>query len=259
MAFMSFGRVAEALDLSKEAERRATAIDDIGRKVAAMAFRASAQNFYGTPLEAIETSEQVVDWRKNGVIGAGSTSSSTVLVKPISSPAVISTLTVCWAGLCAIDGAGGECSDWRHRSEPASHVLHDEEHDEYDDGGTRDAEEFQGRAEEWPTKAAGRSTTWWQPGAVPPDAGGGRSGAAASLSSMRRSRWRSSTGCGSSFPSSLAIAEWRISNWNDRRGSRDPRPKRARLPEPSAINRLAALLHLSCARSRPEGRSARAR
>jgi len=59
MAFMGSGRVAEWLDLGKEAERRANAIDDIGRKVAAMTVRSAAQNFYSTPLEAIATGEQV--------------------------------------------------------------------------------------------------------------------------------------------------------------------------------------------------------
>src|SRR5262249_41619905 len=43
-----------------EAERRANSIDDVGRKVAAMTVRAAAQNFYGAPLEAIATGEQVV-------------------------------------------------------------------------------------------------------------------------------------------------------------------------------------------------------
>jgi class 3 adenylate cyclase/tetratricopeptide (TPR) repeat protein len=60
MAFMGAGRVAEWLDLGKEAERRAGTIDDIGRKVAAMTVRSAAQNFYGTPVEAIATSEQAV-------------------------------------------------------------------------------------------------------------------------------------------------------------------------------------------------------
>jgi len=60
MAFMGSGRVAEWLDLGKEAERRANAIDDIGRKVAAMTVRSAAQNFFDTPLEAIATGEQVV-------------------------------------------------------------------------------------------------------------------------------------------------------------------------------------------------------
>jgi class 3 adenylate cyclase/tetratricopeptide (TPR) repeat protein len=60
MAFMGSGRVAEWLDLGQEAERRANAIDDIGRKVAAMTVRSAAQNFYGTPVEAVATGEQVV-------------------------------------------------------------------------------------------------------------------------------------------------------------------------------------------------------
>jgi class 3 adenylate cyclase/tetratricopeptide (TPR) repeat protein len=60
MAFMGSGRVAEWLDLGQEAERRANAIDDIGRKVAAMTVRSAAQNFYDTPVEAVATGEQVV-------------------------------------------------------------------------------------------------------------------------------------------------------------------------------------------------------
>jgi predicted ATPase/class 3 adenylate cyclase len=60
LAFMGSGKVAEWFDLGKEAERRAGAIDDIGRKVAAMAVRSAAQNFYTTPVEAIATGEQVV-------------------------------------------------------------------------------------------------------------------------------------------------------------------------------------------------------
>jgi len=60
MAFMGSGRVVEWLQLGKEAERRSDSIDDIGRKVAAMTVRSAAQNFYGTPLEAIATGEQVV-------------------------------------------------------------------------------------------------------------------------------------------------------------------------------------------------------
>lgn len=58
-AFMSAGKVAEWFDLGRAAEGRANAIDDIGRKVAAMAVRSGAQNFYGTPIEAIETGEEV--------------------------------------------------------------------------------------------------------------------------------------------------------------------------------------------------------
>ena len=60
MAFMGSGRVAEWLDLGKEAERRANAIDDIGRKVAATTVRSAAQNFYDTPVEAVATGEQAV-------------------------------------------------------------------------------------------------------------------------------------------------------------------------------------------------------
>src|SRR5262249_34335509 len=60
MAFMGLGRVSEWLDLGQEAERRAIGIGDVGRTVAAMTVRAAAQNFHGTPLEAIETGEQVV-------------------------------------------------------------------------------------------------------------------------------------------------------------------------------------------------------
>ena len=59
-AFIPSGQVAEWLDLGKEAERRADAIDDIGRKVAAMTVRAGAQNFYGAPVEAVAVNEEVV-------------------------------------------------------------------------------------------------------------------------------------------------------------------------------------------------------
>ncbi len=60
MAFMGTGRVAEWLDLGREAERRAKTLDDIGRKVAAMTVIAAAQNFYAAPIEAIATGEQAV-------------------------------------------------------------------------------------------------------------------------------------------------------------------------------------------------------
>lgn len=60
VAFMGAGQVAEWFELGKEAERRANTIDDIGRKVAAMTVRAAAQNFYGTPIDAIATGETVV-------------------------------------------------------------------------------------------------------------------------------------------------------------------------------------------------------
>jgi tetratricopeptide (TPR) repeat protein len=60
MAYMGSGKVTEWLDLGQEAERRANAIDDIERKVAAMTVRSAAQNFYDTPVEAVATGEQVV-------------------------------------------------------------------------------------------------------------------------------------------------------------------------------------------------------
>ena len=60
MAYMGSGKVTEWLDLGQEAERRANAIDDIERKVAAMTVRSAAQNFYDTPVEAVVTGEQVV-------------------------------------------------------------------------------------------------------------------------------------------------------------------------------------------------------
>ena len=60
LAFAGFGKVAEWLELEKEAEQRAEKIGDIGRKVAAMTVRSGAQNFYSAPLEAIATGEQVV-------------------------------------------------------------------------------------------------------------------------------------------------------------------------------------------------------
>ncbi|MGY3587662.1 class 3 adenylate cyclase/tetratricopeptide (TPR) repeat protein [Bradyrhizobium sp. USDA 4341] len=60
VAFMWSGKVAESFDLGREAERRADAIGDIGRKVAAMTVRSGTQNFYSTPVEAIATGEDVV-------------------------------------------------------------------------------------------------------------------------------------------------------------------------------------------------------
>ncbi|MET4601853.1 class 3 adenylate cyclase/tetratricopeptide (TPR) repeat protein [Bradyrhizobium sp. JR4.1] len=59
-AFIASGQIADWLNLGKEAERRADAINDIGRKVAAMTVMAAAQNFYGTPLEAVTIGEEVV-------------------------------------------------------------------------------------------------------------------------------------------------------------------------------------------------------
>ena len=60
MAFIWSGRIAEWVDLGKEAECRASEIDDVGRKVAAMTVMAGGQNFYGTPTEAVALGEEVV-------------------------------------------------------------------------------------------------------------------------------------------------------------------------------------------------------
>ncbi|WLB88528.1 ATP-binding protein [Bradyrhizobium japonicum] len=73
-AFIASGQIAEWLNLGKEAERRADAINDIGRKVAAMTVMAAAQNFYGTPIEAVTVGEEVVrlaqEWGNPGWLNA---------------------------------------------------------------------------------------------------------------------------------------------------------------------------------------------
>ncbi|MCP3405006.1 AAA family ATPase [Bradyrhizobium sp. CCGB01] len=74
LAFMASGQVFDWLDHGKEAERRANAIDDIERKVAAMTVSAAAQNFYGTPAEAVAISEDVIvlakEWGNLGWLNA---------------------------------------------------------------------------------------------------------------------------------------------------------------------------------------------
>lgn len=65
-AFMASGLVAEWFELGREAERRANVIDDTARKIAAMTVRAAAQNFYGTPIEAVATGEQIVGLAEHG-------------------------------------------------------------------------------------------------------------------------------------------------------------------------------------------------
>jgi tetratricopeptide (TPR) repeat protein len=60
MAFIWSGRVAEWVDLGKEADQRASEIDDVGRRVAAKTVMAGGQNFYGTPTEAVILGEEVV-------------------------------------------------------------------------------------------------------------------------------------------------------------------------------------------------------
>src|SRR5581483_5168499 len=60
MAFIWSGRVAEWIDLGREADQRASQIDDVGRRVAAMTVMAGGQNFYGAPAEAVILGEEVV-------------------------------------------------------------------------------------------------------------------------------------------------------------------------------------------------------
>jgi len=60
MAFSGFGQVDRWLELAREAERRADAIGDARRKVAAMAMRSAALNFCGPALEAIAAGEEVI-------------------------------------------------------------------------------------------------------------------------------------------------------------------------------------------------------
>lgn len=73
-AFIASGQIAEWLNLGKEAERRADAINDLGRKVAATTVMAAAQNFYGTPIEAVAIGEEVVrlaeEWGNPGWLNA---------------------------------------------------------------------------------------------------------------------------------------------------------------------------------------------
>ena len=60
VAFSSFGVFNRWLDIAKDADKRAQAISDHRRTVAAMAVRAAALNFHGTPVQAIELGEDVV-------------------------------------------------------------------------------------------------------------------------------------------------------------------------------------------------------
>ena len=60
MAYGNLGLVSRWLDLAKEAEARALAAGDQLRRIPALAVRAAALNFCGTPSEAIETGEAAV-------------------------------------------------------------------------------------------------------------------------------------------------------------------------------------------------------
>jgi tetratricopeptide (TPR) repeat protein len=60
LAYANLGRVSRWLDLAKEAEARAKDAGDGARRVAALAVRAAALNFCGTPFEAVEAGEAAV-------------------------------------------------------------------------------------------------------------------------------------------------------------------------------------------------------
>jgi tetratricopeptide (TPR) repeat protein len=60
MAFSPFGRTADWLKLCLDAEARSEKIGDESRRLASVAVRAAALNFYGTPYEAVTAGEQAV-------------------------------------------------------------------------------------------------------------------------------------------------------------------------------------------------------
>ena len=60
LAFSPFGRTADWLRLCRDAEARSEKIGDESRRLASVAVRAAALNFYGTPYEAVTAGEQAV-------------------------------------------------------------------------------------------------------------------------------------------------------------------------------------------------------
>ena len=61
MAFVSLGNVEQWFALGRDGEARSEKIGDEGRRLASIAIRAAALNFYGTPYEAITAGEQAVE------------------------------------------------------------------------------------------------------------------------------------------------------------------------------------------------------
>jgi class 3 adenylate cyclase/tetratricopeptide (TPR) repeat protein len=60
LAFVSFGSIEEWFGLGQDGEARSRKIGDEGRRLASIAIRAAALNFYGTPYEAIAVAEEAV-------------------------------------------------------------------------------------------------------------------------------------------------------------------------------------------------------
>jgi class 3 adenylate cyclase/tetratricopeptide (TPR) repeat protein len=60
MAFSPFGKTADWLELCRDAEERSNNIGDQSRRLASVAVRAAALNFYGTPYEAVAAGEEAV-------------------------------------------------------------------------------------------------------------------------------------------------------------------------------------------------------
>ena len=60
LAFATLGRIEQWLGLCRDAEARSEKIGDEQRRLASVAVRAAALNFYGTPHEAITAGEQAV-------------------------------------------------------------------------------------------------------------------------------------------------------------------------------------------------------
>ena len=60
LAFVSFGSIEEWFGLGRDGEARSRKIGDEGRRLASIAIRAAALNFYGTPYEAIAVAEEAV-------------------------------------------------------------------------------------------------------------------------------------------------------------------------------------------------------
>ena len=60
LAFVSFGSIEEWFALGQDGEARSRQIGDEARRLASIAIRAAALNFYGTPYEAIAVAEEAV-------------------------------------------------------------------------------------------------------------------------------------------------------------------------------------------------------